>query len=35
MDVTHMALEIPFITDDMFPKAALPKAPFSLLQTPP
>ena len=34
MEVIHMPLIITLITDDVFPKASLPNASFSLLQTP-
>ena len=34
VEVIYMTLIVTLITDDMFPKASLPNAPFSLLQTP-
>jgi len=34
VDVIYMTLIVILITDDMFPKASLPNASFSLLQTP-
>jgi hypothetical protein len=34
VDVIHMTLIVTLIADDVFPKAPLPNASFSLLQTP-
>jgi len=34
VDVIYMTFIVTLITDDVFPKASLPNAPFSLLQTP-